>query len=313
MTKVIMRHYNYQHGSIIFFVLSIISLEEYFGTFILFFNCKTNIMEFLPDRFKTDKKVVFVTGATGAIGRAIAWNIGRHPDYAVIMLVRNPDKAVKVLDEIRNRSGNEEVYFYIIDLSCKKDIDKLAETYHGPLHVLVNNASTTPRSKQTNNEGIELQWATNVLGYFYMMKAFTPHLKSGTSARIVNVASYWAGGLDLDDPEFMHRQYNNDTAYRQSKQAERMLSTAFASVLSTHNISVNACHPGDVNSNLSNDLGFGGHESPDRGAATPVWLAVDPATGQQTGKYFEHQRESPCQFSTDKALVDRLVTVCESY
>jgi len=79
------------------------------------------------------------------------------------------------------------------------------------------------------------------------------------------VASYWAGDLDIDDLEFKHRPYSNGAAYRQSKQANRMLTVAFAERLAEHRISVNACHPGDVNSNLSNDLGFGGHESPGEG------------------------------------------------
>jgi len=38
-----------------------------------------------------------------------------------------------------------------------------------------------------------------------------------------------------------------------------MLSAAFSEKLEPFHIAVNACHPGDVNSTLSNDLGFGGH------------------------------------------------------
>ncbi len=49
-----------------------------------------------------------------------------------------------------------------------------------------------------------------------------------TAIWVVVVASYWAGGLDLDDPEFRRRRYNNDQAYRQSKQADCMLTVAFA-------------------------------------------------------------------------------------
>jgi NAD(P)-dependent dehydrogenase (short-subunit alcohol dehydrogenase family) len=92
----------------------------------------------------------------------------------------------------------------------------------------------------------------------------------------VNVASYWAGGLDLGDLEFKRRPYDNDQAYRQSKQADRMLSVAFAERLREHRVWVNACHPGDVRSRLSANLGFGGHETPEQGAATPVWLATAP-------------------------------------
>jgi NAD(P)-dependent dehydrogenase (short-subunit alcohol dehydrogenase family) len=50
--------------------------------------------------------------------------------------------------------------------------------------------------------GIERHFATNVLGYFRMIQALTPLLSASPLARVVNVASYWAGGLDLTDLEF---------------------------------------------------------------------------------------------------------------
>jgi hypothetical protein len=43
-----------------------------------------------------------------------------------------------------------------------------------------------------------------------------------------------------------------------------------------------------VNSKLSNNLGFGGHETPAQAAQTPVWLAIDSETVDLTGGYFEH-------------------------
>ena len=61
-----------------------------------------------------------------------------------------------------------------------------------------------------------------------MTQAFGEVLKESAPARVINVASYWAGDLDVDDLEFKRRRYNNGTAYRQSKQANRMLTAAFA-------------------------------------------------------------------------------------
>jgi NAD(P)-dependent dehydrogenase (short-subunit alcohol dehydrogenase family) len=146
-----------------------------------------------------------------------------------------------------------------------------------------------------------------------MIRAFTPCLLAAEEAQVVNVASYWAGGLDLDDLEFRRRHYDNGTAYRQSKQADRILSTAFAERLADQGVSVNACHPGDVNSTLSNNLGFGGHQSPEQGADTPVWLAVGSAGTETTGGYFENRRAVQCGFSKDRDTVERLFESCEAY
>jgi len=260
-----------------------------------------------------DIQYVFVTGATGAIGKAIARNMAQNKIYHVILIVRNEKKAKKTRDEIRKTTGNEKVNYEIVDLSDHKEIYDFAKSWDKPLHVLINNAATTPRNRQENKHGFELQFATNILGYFSMMDAFTDHLSRANQSRIINVASYWAGGLDFTDLEFKQRKYNNDIAYRQSKQADRMLSVAFAERLRDLKISVNACHPGDVNSNLSNDLGFGGHESPDQGAATPVWLATQHAGIDYTGKYFEHKQITICQFSKDMESITKLYDICTSY
>jgi retinol dehydrogenase-13 len=210
-------------------------------------------------------------------------------------------------------TGNDRVRYELVDVSRRSSIQALAGRWRGPLHVLVNNAAVTPGRREETPEGIELQFATNVLGYFWMIQEFTGHLKRSTPARVVNVASYWAGDLDLDDLEFKRRRYRNGQAYRQSKQADRMLTVAFAERLRPYGVTIYACHPGDVNSKLSNNLGFGGHETPQHGARTPVWLATTNAGQVETGKYFEHMREARCWFGEDKQAVERLYQACSAY
>ncbi|MFP4471000.1 MAG: SDR family NAD(P)-dependent oxidoreductase [Bacteroidales bacterium] len=257
-------------------------------------------------------KTAVITGATGAIGTAIARQMAEK-DYRVIAVARNETKAKEVVSQIRNATGNREVDYLLIDLSSEQSIREAAENWQGPVHVLINNAAVTPRSREENSEGTEMQFAVNVLGYFRMIRYFLPYLKEGAPARIVNVASYWAGGLDLDDPENRQGRYNNDHVYRTTKQADRMLSAAFAQRLQSDNITVNAAHPGDVNSKLSNNLGYGGHESPDEGADTPVWAATAPELEGITGKYFEHRRQSDCAYCHDEKQVERLYEICEGY
>ena len=260
-----------------------------------------------------DTKNVIVTGATGKIGFAIAQKIAEKEGYRVWLAARNEEKAKKAVQDIINVTGNEAVDYLLVDTSSKKSIENLASRFEPILDVLVNNAAATPRSRQETEDGIEMQWATNVLGYFWMIEALLPHLKKADQGRIVNVASYWAGDLDLDDPEFKHRRYNNDTAYRQSKQADRMLTAAFAERFKKDGISVNSCHPGDVNSSLSNNLGYGGHESPEQGAATPVLLATGVAGIENTGAFFSHGSKQTCQFCQDKQGIERLFQLCQQY
>jgi NAD(P)-dependent dehydrogenase (short-subunit alcohol dehydrogenase family) len=259
------------------------------------------------------RRIAAVTGASGAIGMAIARQLAAIPGHEVVLVCRNEDKAAGCVDAISRATGNPHLRYELADLARQASIQALAQRWKGPLDVLVNNAAIAPPVRMQTPEGIEMQFATNVLGYFWMIDAFIEHLRQGSAARIINVASYWAGGLDLGDLEFKKRPYNNDAAYRQSKQADRMLSIAFARRLQPLGITVNACHSGDVDSTLSNSLGFGGHQSADAGAETPVWLAVSEAGGQHTGKYFEHQREVSCAFARDPEAVEALYAACLSY
>ena len=259
------------------------------------------------------EKTILITGATGAIGKAIAKSIAVMKNYKVVILARNEKKAIDTVNELKSSTGNQNISFVIAELSSKQEIQKVAAEWIGPLHILINNAATTPRQRIETAQGIEMQFAANVLGYFWMTKFFTPILKRSAPARIVNVASYWAGNLELDDLEFTRRNYDNGTAYRQSKQANRMLNIAFAERLKSDGITVNVCHPGEVNSALSNQLGFGGHESPEYGAATPVWLATSDEVKGITGSYFEYLHEARCQFSHDKIGIEKLFEICGNY
>lgn len=253
-----------------------------------------------------------VTGAYGAIGKAIAHGIASH-GMEVTLVGRDESRLRRAAEDIGSQIPGAVTRYAVVDLSREKEIREFSQSWKGHLQVLVNNAATCPRNRTETHEGIEMQWAANVLGYYWMIHYFAPFMKGEPGARIVNVASYWAGGLDLNDPEFRERIYDNDTAYRQSKQADRMLAAGFAKKFAADRISVNACHPGDVLSKVSRDLGFGGSETPGQGAETPVWLAASPEVENITGQYFEHRRRISCNFMAGHREVDRLLEVCASY
>ena len=255
------------------------------------------------------KRTAIVTGAYGAIGKAITEGIAAE-GYRVFMVGRDLQALQKVQAEIISKTGNPDVFIQQVDLASRQNIISFSEQFSGPLHVLVNNAATAPKKRTETPEGIEMQWAVNVLGYFWMIRYFHQFMAFQPDARIVNVASYWAGGLDLRDPEFKTRKYDNDTAYRQAKQANRMLTVAHSAKLKSFEIAVNSCHPGDVNSKISNAFGFGGHETPEEGAATPLLLALSPVVKDISGLYYEQGKPEECQFSGDRTAIMKLFDLC---
>lgn len=243
-------------------------------------------------------RTAIVTGATGKIGASIARGLDAA-GWQVVLPVRDSSRAKGLPGRIVE-----------VDLARRSSIERFAEGWSGPLHALVNNAAECPRSREETYEGIERQLATNVLGYLRMARAFEGALKSGAPSRLVMVASYWAGGLDVDDLEFQRRRYDNDSAYRQSKQANRMLAALLAGRLAASGVWVASCHPGDVKSKLSSDLGFGGHETPDQAADTPVWLVTADDPGP-SGAFYSSRHPERCGFCQDEeeltALYERLL------
>src|SRR5262245_48892230 len=139
-----------------------------------------------------------VTGATGAIGRAIAQTLAAA-GWELVLPVREPKRAKGLPGAIVE-----------VDLSRRASIEAFARGISGPVHALVNNAAECPKKREETPEGIERQLATNVLGYLWMTLALEQALVRARPSRVVFVASYWAGGLEIDDLEFRRRRYDNN-------------------------------------------------------------------------------------------------------
>ena len=261
------------------------------------------------------KKTIIVTGAYGGIGKAICEILGKDLNHQVILTGRNERELNSAVDEVKNKTKNNAIQGYVVDFSSKQSIEHFASQLKDqPVDVLINNHATGPRKRELTSDGIEVQFATNVLGYVWMTNALEGNLKKcAPNARIVNVASYWAGGLDINDLQFERRRYTTDAAYQQAKQANRMLTLAYAEKFRQDGITVNVCHPGDSNTKLSNSMGFGGHETPEQSARTPVYLAVSNEVANVTGKYFRDCRVQDDPFMKDKELVRKLFDICQQF
>jgi NAD(P)-dependent dehydrogenase (short-subunit alcohol dehydrogenase family) len=264
---------------------------------------------------------VIITGPTSGIGRQIAIDLGAL-GANLVLACRDEAKGRDVARAIAAAPEAGRVDVLPVDVSSQQSVLAFAAAYlarHPRIDVLVNNAGTVQGERRTSVDGIELTLATNVLGYHLLTTRLLDHFND-TGARIVVVASAFAGDLDLDDLEFARRPYDGLTAYRQSKACNRLWSWALARRLHSRGITVNAMTPGFVpDTELSRNLLPELRQSPARpgrtvaqGADTAVWLASAPEIAGTTSRFFADRRDVPCEFRNAQ-IEERLWNVCEDF
>ena len=269
-------------------------------------------------------KAVVLTGPTSGIGKEIARSLaalGAH----LILGCRDEAAGTALAAELGRLPGASSIQVVPVDLSRRASVVQFARAISGArsrLDVLINNAGVSrgPQPWAATEDGIEVTFATNVIGYFLTATLLLPLLKAGAPARIVNVASTFASDLDLDDLEFRRRPWEGMKAYAQSKACDRLLTWALARRLDGTGVTANAMAPG-----LIADTGLyrhtpaeimerlrqrGGGRTAADGADTAVWLAVSPEVETVSGKLFENRKEIPCQFR-GRENEERLWGICE--
>jgi NAD(P)-dependent dehydrogenase (short-subunit alcohol dehydrogenase family) len=267
-------------------------------------------------------KHVLITGPTSGIGFQIAVELAIL-GARLTLACRDVARGRRAEDAIRHASGTAaRIAIAQVDTSSTSSIRAFAQAFRDSgerLDVLVNNAGISQGERNVASRGLELTFATNVLGYFTLTNELLDVLRRSAPARIVNVASRFAGHLDLADLQFERRAFDGLAAYAQSKACNRLLTWALARRIAGSGVTANAYAPGFVpGTALSRDLpadvraaysvreGRTTHE----GADTAVWLASAPEVAGASGKFFMDRREVPCELR-DEAIEERLWTECE--
>jgi dehydrogenase/reductase SDR family member 12 len=208
---------------------------------------------------RMDGQVVVVTGASSGIGRAAAAGFAAL-GASVIDVVRDPSRAREDATDVR-----------VCDVASLADVRRFAASLTR-VDVLVNNAGALPDERSETAEGLEVAFATNVLGPFLLTSLVRP-------ARVITVTSggMYTARLDPFDLQTASRPYRGAGVYARTKRAEMVLTSMWA----TRGVSAHAMHPGWVDTpGLASSLpGFYRAwrpllRTPAQGADTIVWLGT---------------------------------------
>jgi NAD(P)-dependent dehydrogenase (short-subunit alcohol dehydrogenase family) len=268
-------------------------------------------------------KVCLITGGTNGLGKSTALLLAKM-GATVVIVGRDALKTAQVIEELRVASGNNNVHSLIADLSAQADVRRLANEFkaqYPQLHILINNAGAAFTQRQLSADGIEMTLALNHLSGFLLTNLLLDTLKASAPARVINVSSggHTAGKIEFDNLQG-EKNYGFD-AYLNSKLANILFTVELARRLEGTQVTVNALDPGLT------ATGFGTNNgklmaalirlfaplimrSPEKGAATSVYLASALDVATVTGKYFQNSKViQPAPQADDEAVAKKLWAV----
>jgi NAD(P)-dependent dehydrogenase (short-subunit alcohol dehydrogenase family) len=223
-------------------------------------------------------KTVFLTGASGGLGRALAQVLCAN-GHRVAGLGRRAD----ALEETRALCGAGFVPLVcdVADAAAVRDAAARAAEAQGPAEVLINNAAVYPR-RDTLDETPETFAATlnvNLGGMVNAVHAVLPGMVDAGRGRILTVGSY----ADI-------APLPASSAYSVSKGATRILTRALIADLGDRfpRIVIGDWMPGMLATEMGVPEGLAPEVAAGWGAALALW--DDPSL---TGTIFEMDREIP--------------------
>lgn len=257
-----------------------------------------------------------VTGATDGIGLETAVALARW-GARVLVHGRTEGKARSACDAISAQHPGAALAPVWGDFEALAEVRTLAEqvTREAPvLDVLLNNAGLFATTKQRSRDGCELTVAVNHLAPFLLTHLLLNALRAAPAGRIVNVSSmaHARGRVDLGDL-FFERGYDGYAAYASSKLMNVYFTHELARRLGAGSVTVNALHPGVIDTKLLH-VGFGkGGASRASGARTSLYCATAPAVATLTGRYFSDSREASVAPHANDPKLERALyeTSCE--
>ena len=214
---------------------------------------------------------ILITGA----GRGIGYELARQ----------SLDKGWKVIGSVRSVEAQRalaqklpQMAVLNFDVTDHKALEKVANAFHSPIDVLVNNAGVIGDMPQAtldmDFEGFAKTMAINTLAPLKVTQVFLPLLKQGNNPRLVNISS------KMGRMEF---SASDRIAYRASKAALNKITQGLATDLKEEGVTCIAMHPGWVQS----DMGGAAADITPAESAAGILAVIQSLSIDDTGKFID--------------------------
>lgn len=246
-------------------------------------------------------KSYMISGGNSGIGKCIALDIAKRGG-TVHLVCRNQATALEAQAEIQQATGNKDIHIHLLDMSHPNKVVEFGNKFaqnEKQLNVLVNNAGCMVNTKEIDENGLEKNFATNVLGTHLLTQTLIPLLSKSKEARVVIVTS---GGmlvqkLNVNDWQLeKEKKFDGTMAYAQNKRQQVVMTEQYA--VRHPEIHFSTMHPGwadtpavrssmpDFYNRMKDRL-----RTAEQGADTATWLAIsNAALKNPSGLFYEDRK-----------------------
>jgi NAD(P)-dependent dehydrogenase (short-subunit alcohol dehydrogenase family) len=215
------------------------------------------------------RRVVWITGASKGLGRAMAFAFaGAGAD--LVLSARSAEALEEIAAALRERGTR--VALAPGSVTEAADVEAAVATIereHGRLDALINNAGISPHFKSAeklDEAALAEVLQTNLLGAFACCRAALPLLSASADGAVVNISSVHG-----------HRSYRRLLAYAVSKGGLEMLTRVLADEWAERGIRVNSLAPGYIETEMTEGLRAHDGLTADILGRTPLGRFATPA------------------------------------
>ena len=191
-------------------------------------------------------RTIVITGGTGGIGLYTAIGLAKT-GARILVTGRDATRGQAAVARIQQESGHDAVELVTGDLSTKAGVAALADALleaTDRIDVLVNNAGMMAQERIVNDDGLELDFAVNVVAPYELTQRLRPALAAGSPSRVLVVTGGKASGpFDSSDLQ-SERSFVPLVNYTMTKRAAEAMSLAIADELAADGIFLTIVYPG---------------------------------------------------------------------
>jgi dehydrogenase/reductase SDR family member 12 len=254
------------------------------------------------DGINMEGKVVVITGANAGLGKELA-TYAAAKGAKLYMVCRSQDRAEQakkeILDATKVKESNVQILLANVGvLADVKAAVKTLQEQESQVDCLVCNAGALLNQRTETNEGLEVTFASHLLGGSYLIsQLLLPQLKAANNPRVIFVTS--GGMLTTKFPDWKtatctmesaENKYSGELAYAYAKRGQVLLAERFTQTIPE--IQWVSAHPGWT-ATAAVDSAFGDNKkylepmrSTWEGAEGIAWLMGAPKEEIQNGEFY---------------------------